>query len=162
MVQLGDKMQFAKEKIQSTLAAQGVAVSQATRPAADLVERPHSLEPEVQLGLLEDSSTSLHTTGRRAYSLSAATTSPNLPFQSSFLYCKKKITRKQAKKRTPALRTVFYNCRVYEDGRQLHYTRDNKILFSSSSRPSASSSAARTSSPSPSTPSRRTGQGILL
>ncbi|ELR15232.1 uncharacterized protein ACA1_219470 [Acanthamoeba castellanii str. Neff] len=65
-----------------------------------------------------------------AYSLSSPTALPHLPGQSSFLYCRKKITRKQSKKRlTPERRTVFYNCRVFEDGRQLHYTRDNKLLL---------------------------------
>jgi hypothetical protein len=76
-----------------------------------------------------------------AYSLSSPTALPHLPGQSSFLYCRKKITRKQSKKRlTPERRTVFYNCRVFEDGRQLHYTRDNKALPRV---PSSSSSSSR-------------------
>lgn len=94
----------------------------------------HSHHHHPSIGRRGDDSAGLasaSTSSSRRCSLSSA----SLPGQSSFLYCKKKITRKQSKKRRPPLpRTVFYNCSIFEGGRQLMFTRENAGPLGSASK----------------------------
>ncbi len=162
----GDKSLLqAKEKIESALKAQQhrhhhhrhIPESSSPSPNDNAnynSERPRPSTSSSRRSQQRSPSTSSATTP--AYSLRTPTAIPHLPGQSSFLYCKKKITRKQSKKRrTPERRTVFYNCRVFEDGRQLHYTRDNNSNKGLPRVRSSSSSSSRSTRSAPSSPGAR-------
>jgi hypothetical protein len=112
MERLSSKMQTVKERIRTRVE---VRQSRETSPTAAQQHRRQEIVD------------TRFPVGSRRRSDSPVSTSPSLPGQSSFLYCKKKITRKQAKRRRPTKpKTVFYNCSIYEGGRQLLYTREAK------------------------------------